>query len=367
MLRRLVTSKKPLVIVPVVLALVLAGLFLPVKVSIEPYGVLSLETKITISIGYEVAYASPAEYLLNPSFTGGTTDWTLSTTTYDADVFEDTAGSIKTITEAKRNNAKTGTCSQTISTAIGSSDTVTLSLWYKKGYTVSVVAQDLKAQIALPSDPDFITPIDIWFETTTGNIDWTAVTEVDVSAYFTETGTYQFRYYMYVENPNEITQVWAWIDNTHLDVTPGVVPDISNLPTSKDFGTVSTSTDYWAYGGTTAPSFPLIDDECYFTVTNNSSSAVNIDIRATNFSGGIASGGWDLGSTAGADTVVLKAGKSGDIVEGDMFVLTISDQTNFISGLAASASKKWELKMETPISFSNGDEKTATITLTATF
>ena len=363
MLRRLLTNKKPLVIVPVVLVLILIGLFLPVrKVSIEPYGILSLETKITLTVGEGVAYASPAEYLQNPSFTGGSTGWTLDTTTYDPDVFQDSPGSIKTITVVGRNKTVTGTCSQTIATDIGSSDTVKLSLWWKKGYTSSVASQDLKAQIALPSDPT--TFIDIWSDTQTGDIDWTAVTEVDVSSYFTEPGTYQFCYYMYVANPNDPSaQVWAWIDNTHLDVTPAVPPDITNTPTSKAFGTVNTSTDYWTKGP--APTFPLDDTECYFTVTNNSSVTAKIAIRATDFSGGIAGGGWDLGSTPAGDTVVLKAGKSGD-AEGDMVTLTTIDQT-FIASLDALASKMWELKMETPTSFSNGDPKTSTVTLTAMF
>ncbi len=150
-----------------------------------------------------------------------------------------------------------------------------------------------------------------------------------------------------------------------------VVPNISNLPPSKDFGTVSEGTDYWSNGSAPNWTDGLNDGECYFTVTNNSSGAVDIDIRATNFSGGIASGGWDLGSTAGADTVVLKAGKSGDIVEGDMFVLTISDQTNFISGLlglpsAPNNTKKWELKLEAPSSVTDGADKTSTVTLAAT-
>jgi len=76
---------------------------------------------------------------------------------------------------------------------------------------------------------------------------------------------------------------------------------------------------------------------------------------------------WTLGGTAGEDIVVLKAGASGTTAdENAMFTLTNSDQTNFISSLAASASKWWELKMETPASFSNTNTKTATITLTAT-
>lgn len=359
MLRRLVTNKKLLVIVPVALVLALTGLFLPAReVSIEPYGRLSLESKITITIGYEAAYASPAEYLLNPSFTGGDTDWTLDTTTYDAGVFQDTAGSIKTITDLGKNKTATGTCSQTIGTAINSTDTVKLSLWWKKGYTSSVRAQDLAVQRALPSAPT--TFIDIWSDTQTGDIDWTAVTDLDVSSYFTETGTYQFRYYMKVWNPNDAAaQVWAWIDNTHLDVTPGVVPDISNLPTSKSFDTVSESTDYWSTV-TNPPTFPLDDGECYFTVTNYSGAAVDITVKGTNFTGGV---GWTLASSPGENIVTVKAGKSGDTVEGDMVVLTTSEQT-FITALADTASKKWEIKLETG-TFTDGVPKSSTVTLTA--
>jgi len=350
-----------LLVVPVILALTAVSLFMSAqRVSIEGIGTLSFETTVTLSVGSEVAYASPAEYLLNPSFTLGTTDWTLDTTTYDSTVYQDTAGSIKTITDVGRNESETGTCSQTIGTAINSTDVVKLSLYWKKGFTGSVELQNLEAQIARPSAPT--TFIDIWSHTQTGNIDWTAVTELDVSAYFTETGTYEFRYYMELENPNDPSaQVWAWIDNTHLDVTPAV-PDISNLPTSKDFGLVNTSTDYWSNGS--APTWPLDDGECYFTVTNNSSQAVNIAIRATDFSGGTP--GWTLAGTPGADAVVLKAGKSGDSLETNMVTLTTSDQA-FITALGASTPIKWELKMETPISFSNGDPKTSTVTLTATF
>jgi len=65
-----------------VLALVLAGLFLPVEVSIEPYGRLSLESKITISIGYEVAYASPG-WVSPTGFVDGV--WTDESLAYDED------------------------------------------------------------------------------------------------------------------------------------------------------------------------------------------------------------------------------------------------------------------------------------------
>jgi hypothetical protein len=137
-------------------------------------------------------------------------------------------------------------------------------------------------------------------------------------------------------------------------------PDISNLPTSKNFGTVSENSSYWSNNG--PPTFPLDDGECYFSVTNNSSGSVNISIRATNFNGGV---GWTLAGSPGVNIVTLKAGKSGDNDEGAMVTLTDSDQ-GFISNLAESDSIDWELKLETG-TFTDGAEKTSTITLTATF
>jgi len=139
-------------------------------------------------------------------------------------------------------------------------------------------------------------------------------------------------------------------------------PDIFNTPATKDFDFVNENTAYWANGGTTAPIFPLDDPECYFTMTNNGTDAVGISIRATHFFGG---DDWTLVPTSpGVGEARMKAGKSGDNDEGKMVTLTTGDQT-FISSLAASESKKWELKLETG-TFTDGVEKNSTITLTAT-
>ena len=136
--------------------------------------------------------------------------------------------------------------------------------------------------------------------------------------------------------------------------------DISNAPSSKAFGNVSENTSYWSKGS--APSWPLDDAECYFTVTNNSSGAISITIKATNFIGG---NGWTLTSgTPGSATVRMKAGKSGDANEAAMVTLTTGEQS-FISALAGSATKKWEIKMETG-TFTDGVLKSSTVTLTAT-
>ena len=109
-----------------------------------------------------------------------------------------------------------------------------------------------------------------------------------------------------------------------------------------DFGTVSENSAYWANGS--EPTFPLDDAECFFTLTNLSSAAVDISIKATNFSGGA---GWTLtGGAPGVNTVRMKAGGSGDIAESDMVILTTGDQ-DFMLSLGASQSKRWELKLET--------------------
>lgn len=149
---------------------------------------------------------------------------------------------------------------------------------------------------------------------------------------------------------------------TTQDVTVTATPtyiSISNTPTARAFGIVTDTTDYWSSGS--APVWDLDDAECYFTVTNDGSVTENISVTGANFTGGV---GWTLAGTPAADTVTIKVGKSGD-VEANMVTLTTSAQS-FISNLAAAGTMKWELKMETPTSFSDGVEKQGVITLTAT-
>jgi hypothetical protein len=140
----------------------------------------------------------------------------------------------------------------------------------------------------------------------------------------------------------------------------GGAADISNLPGSIDFGNVTENSSYWSTA-TNPPTWPLDDLECYFEVTNNSTGAVDISIKATDFIGG---DDWTLAGSPGAGIVTLKAGKSGDNNEGDMVTLTNGDQS-FISDLGASSSTMWEIKLETG-TFTDSVQKNSTITLTAT-
>ena len=146
------------------------------------------------------------------------------------------------------------------------------------------------------------------------------------------------------------------------DVTVTATPtyiSISNTPTTEALGMLAANSTIWAIG--TAPADPLVDAGCTFTVTNDGNVAENIAITATNFTGGV---GWTLASTVGSNTVVMKAGKSGDAHSAMVVVLTTGG-ANFIPALAAAATKKWEFNLSTG-TFTDGVEKSTTITLTAT-
>lgn len=328
MLRRLVANKKLLVIVPVVMALVVAGLFLPVrKVSIEPLGMLSLESKITISIGYEVAYASPG-WVSPTGFVDGGSVWTDEPLAYDED----------TLTFAYV-DCPLGWCDY-LELTIAEITCDKVRLWMGRVNTqVTDVAVDVYYNEA-------------WDNIYEGPI---VVGSFQEFAIGSEQLVTAMRIRFFASKASRQAEIYEADFND-----AGLVPDISNLPISKDFDTVSESTDYWSTV-TNPPTFPLDDGECFFEVTNNSGAAVDIAIKATNFGGGV---GWTLAASPAENTVTLKAGKSGDNAEIDMVTLTTSNQS-FITGLADATSKKWEIKLETG-TFTDGVGKSSTITLTAT-
>lgn len=135
-------------------------------------------------------------------------------------------------------------------------------------------------------------------------------------------------------------------------------PDISNTPSTEDLGSVAPSATVYAYGS--APSNPVQDGECTFTVTNNSGAAVDIDIKGANWTGGV---GWTLTSNSpGSNETRITAYYSGQNPASGV-VLTTSDQS-FITSLADSGTKKWDFKVETG-TFTDGVQKSTTITLTA--
>ena len=142
-------------------------------------------------------------------------------------------------------------------------------------------------------------------------------------------------------------------------VTYGLTPDISNVGGDWGLGVVEENSTYWANGS--EPTWPLTDPDAKWTVTNNSGASIDIYIKGTNFTGGTP--GWTLSGTPGEDQVVLVAFKEGD-GSGDGKTLTLNDQL-FIDSLGDGADMDWEMKFLSATSHSNGDLKTATVTITA--
>jgi hypothetical protein len=136
----------------------------------------------------------------------------------------------------------------------------------------------------------------------------------------------------------------------------GSTYNLTNSPSSIDFGVIQPSTTYYAYGS--APSNPITDGQCTFTITNSQANAIKINIKAANFTGG---GGWTLGTPDGTHTRLIAYYSGQNPASG--VTLTTSDQV-FVASLAGSATLKWDFSWETATSFADGTQKSSTITLT---
>jgi hypothetical protein len=140
--------------------------------------------------------------------------------------------------------------------------------------------------------------------------------------------------------------------------TPAVGFNISNTPTTENLGVVADSSTYYAYGS--APSNPVVDGECTFTITNNGDAA-DIDIKATDFTGGTT---WNLVSGApSTNEVRVTAYCSGDNPASGVVVAN-TDQELY-DGLASSSTIKWDFKFETGTLADEADVHTSTFTVTA--
>jgi len=151
---------------------------------------------------------------------------------------------------------------------------------------------------------------------------------------------------------SDCTLVWVVID-----YTPGLPPDISNTPTSFDFGTLSEGGTYETTGGLTT---------AYFTVTNSSGFAVNITIGGTDMTGGTT---WTLSNDGSAGNMIygLNAGLEGGsynvVVRRDPVYNTLVSN---LSNVEPNNTQKWGLQLLAPTTMSDGASKSGTVTLTAT-
>lgn len=105
----------------------------------------------------------------------------------------------------------------------------------------------------------------------------------------------------------------------------------------------------------------LLDEDCYFELSNNGTSSVNVTVKSFNFTS--AGNSWNITSdTPSLNTVRLSTYKSGDNSSAGL-ILTTGDQT-FINGLVSSGTIKWELKLETG-TFDDTESNNTTIRFTA--
>lgn len=351
--------RKLLIVATIVLALSLASMFLPARqMNIEGIGRLSFETKITLSVGSEVAYASPDDTGWgNPSRREANSNWSWPQRMYTSD-------DRHAITSAWGEDAATVILHRfNFSGITGVIDGIEVGIEARYSASsgeppVHMVRARLMwngqaSETSYKETPN-VTTTDTYYTlgglTDTWGRTWSAD---DFS-----NDNFAVRVSSNLEGDSAILPS---LEVDHVQVRVYYTPpptDISNTPSEINFGFVAENSPYWSNG--TEPRFPLGDGECLFTLTNNSSGAVNISIKATNFSGGV---GWTLAGSPGLNIVTLKAGRSGDANEGKMVTLTTGDQS-FISSMGVSISKKWEIKLDTG-TFTDGLQKSSTITLTA--
>lgn len=133
-------------------------------------------------------------------------------------------------------------------------------------------------------------------------------------------------------------------------VTYTPTPNISNTPSSYNMGVV-------------IPNSTISTGLGYFTVTNNSGSAVNITIGGTDVTGGTT---WTLSDTAtpGTTTFGMKAGLNGGLY--DIIIKKTAPFNTLKSNLGSSSSQLWGFQLLAPTAATDTVQKTGTITLTAT-
>jgi hypothetical protein len=139
--------------------------------------------------------------------------------------------------------------------------------------------------------------------------------------------------------------------------TPSYISITNNSATGNnyDFGAVTISTTPNTGTG-------------YFTITNDSTVVIDINIKCNGWSG---ANSWTYGSPIGADKGFLDAsstfgGAGGSSGAGNYDVEILNGTDSLLcDDLAVGNDPDWELQLNTPDSFSFGDQQTTTVTLTA--
>jgi len=351
MLRRLVTNKKLLVIIPVVVGLTLVSLFMPAqRLSIEGIGMLSLETTVTLSVGYEVAYAAPDTLQLLPDGVGDYTgiDSVEPVTSTHWEAVDDPVLSpddiityVYTTSTTQQKDAYTlANTSQT--------GTITSVRVYFRVRSSGPKSHFMQPFLRLDGNETAGSEINHTTNTWTtyseilarpggGSWTWTDINNLQVAVGLRDAD---------VGHP-QLTQVYV-----EVDYTPAAEPDITVSPADYNFGVVEESSE--PYTITT-----------YFAIDNNSTMQTDqtISVTTNTWSGG---DGWTHSDTAtpGANTAGLLANRGGTWGTGDIIVKNISP--NYIyENCPATTDYSFGLKLLAPTSFSDGVEKQIIVRITA--
>jgi hypothetical protein len=154
--------------------------------------------------------------LTNPSFTGGTTGWTLSSSTYSSTTYQDSAGSVHGF--AGRKTSTTAIITQNSYFSNSSINTVYLSGWH----TVTIGGNgDATLYIEREEQSTPGTWVELW---NSGSITvaytWTQINNLNVSTSF-GTGSYRIRIRMELNGGASVgAGIDAYFDNLNLDVIP---------------------------------------------------------------------------------------------------------------------------------------------------
>jgi hypothetical protein len=151
---------------------------------------------------------------------------------------------------------------------------------------------------------------------------------------------------------------WGYFSIYFAEQGTGYQPKLVIIYTTSSLSNNPSSVNMGAVGPSSITSTGL-----YFTVTNNSGSAVNITISGTDITGGTT---WTLSDTAtpGPTTAGLKASLDG--VNYNIIIRKTAPFNTLVSNLANSASQNWGLQLLAPTTYTDSTQKTGTVTLTAT-
>jgi hypothetical protein len=382
--------KRLLIIIPAVVVLTLVSLFMPTqRVDIEGVGTLSFDTTVTLSVGSEVALAAPGTktlYFENVNLFANV--WRLSET---APAAADEVTSVKNGKTPANNyfafvpgtadnaiysasfiegdtDGAHGWCSQITYSGSFAAGNWTIDYKVKNGHP-SAHAGRIYARIYRTANDDPTTAQLSKMNSVDGFSD---IISFSGTAHEVVTGSFTVNCNQNLTLNNEyVFIILNWLVTTvggnnnsgvKLIINEGTAEsvvttewtpalDISVFPTSYDFGSVTE-------GAIAASGL------AYFTVTNNSSSAVNITISGSDMTGGVT---WTLSDDGNPGTNIygLKAGlETGDYT---IIVKKNSPYNTLVSNLAASGgTQNWGLQLYAPTMFSDGNAKTGTVTLTAT-